>query len=86
VSYHADAMREVKRFQELDRNIAVDRNDFDYLAEYIINAYCCDCNKEVGNLCHKRELLLKYNVPVFDEYAAEGTCPYYSHIEALEVV
>jgi hypothetical protein len=74
VKYKEDAIREYNRIKALEEVTPVDTEDLYTIAEAALET-CNGCDRD-GQECNLRRILVKYDVPVFDENA-QG-CPYKS--------
>lgn len=73
VSLNGGAIREYERTLKLKTVIPVDAEDLKDLTDFVLMC----CQKCPGKLpCKLYDLLVKYDIPVFDCHAPHGTCPY----------
>jgi len=76
--YKDQAAREYKKMQKLEDVTPVDTDDLFDIANTALNyciKKCTNTGKEVEN-CVNRKLFLKYDIPVLDDKAKAGKCPY----------
>lgn len=75
--FKTEAQREYDYLKKLEENTIVQYEDFYDLADHalVICGVCKDEGSKVEE-CRMRKLFIKYGVPVFDQFAPEGTCPF----------
>lgn len=73
-----EAMREFERYRKAESVVPVDAEDLKDLSDevLVVCQICREKDPEKLDSCRLRRILLKYDIPVFNQYSSKGECPY----------